>query len=162
MSAQGQHWDWHKSIRRLQCSNRGVGPQGLIGPIGLIGPQGAQGIQGETGPAGPTGPTGPAGPEGPQGTPGVGLNPLQVATLRWYEANETGPDFSISSAPRAVAFDGTNIWVANGVTNNVTKLRASDGANLGSFAVGNDPTGVAFDGANIWVANTPNNTVSKR
>ena len=43
----------------------------------------------------------------------------------------------------------------------VTKLRASDGANLGTFKVGIDPTGLAFDGANIWVANIGDNTVSK-
>jgi DNA-binding beta-propeller fold protein YncE len=49
-----------------------------------------------------------------------------------------------------VAFDGANIWVANNVSNNVTKLRASDGSNRGTFTVGNNPQGVAFDGANIW------------
>lgn len=84
-----------------------------------------------------------------------------MATLRWYEANETGPDFSISSAPRAVAFDGTNIWVANGVTNNVTKLRTSDGFVLGTFPVGIQPVGVAFDGANIWVSNSGTNDLTK-
>ena len=35
----------------------------------------------------------------------------------------------------------------------VTKLRASDGANLGNFAAGVFPWGIAYDGANIWVAN---------
>ncbi len=44
----------------------------------------------------------------------------------------------------------------------VTKLRASDGANLGTFPVGTRPLGVAFDGANIWVANSGSSTVSKR
>jgi DNA-binding beta-propeller fold protein YncE len=62
----------------------------------------------------------------------------------------------------AVAFDGANIWVANSTTTNVTKLRASDGANLGTFPVGNYPSAVAFDGANIWLANQGSNTVSKR
>ena len=59
-----------------------------------------------------------------------------------------------------MAFDGANIWVTNGVGNNVTKLRASDGTNLGTFNVGNTPQGVVFDGANIWVANEFSNTVS--
>jgi DNA-binding beta-propeller fold protein YncE len=45
--------------------------------------------------------------------------------------------------------------------NKVTKLRASDGAQLGAFAVGSGPSGVAFDGANIWVVNSSKNTVSK-
>jgi len=58
-----------------------------------------------------------------------------------------------------VAFDGANIWVTNWGDGTVSKLRASDGANLGTFAVGGDPNGVAFDGANIWVTNS--GTVSK-
>jgi len=32
------------------------------------------------------------------------------------------------SAPYAIAFDGTNIWVANVVASSVTKLLASTGA----------------------------------
>jgi DNA-binding beta-propeller fold protein YncE len=60
-----------------------------------------------------------------------------------------------------VAFDGANIWVANYFANNVTKLRASDGTNLGTFPVGDSPRAVAFDGANIWVVNYGSGTVSK-
>ena len=52
-----------------------------------------------------------------------------------------------------MAFDGANIWVANPLLNTVTKLRASDGAALGTFPAGPFPYGVAFDGANIWVVN---------
>ena len=59
-----------------------------------------------------------------------------------------------------MAFDGANIWVANSA-GTVTKLRASDGAVLGTFAVGTQPYGVAFDGANVWVTNNGSNTVSK-
>ena len=36
----------------------------------------------------------------------------------------------------------------------MTKLRASDGTNLGTFAVGSGSNGLAFDGANIWVSNS--------
>jgi len=54
------------------------------------------------------------------------------------------------------------IWVANNlVAGTATKLRASDGANLGTFSVGSFPFGVAFDGAHIWVANGVGNSVSK-
>ena len=63
--------------------------------------------------------------------------------------------------PQGVAFDGANIWVTNSYNNSVTKLRAADGAILGTFNVGTGPTGVAFDGANIWVTNQDSNTVSK-
>ena len=50
--------------------------------------------------------------------------------------------------PFGVAFDGANIWVTNLFDDNVTKLRASDGANLGTFPVG-EPFRLVFDGANI-------------
>ncbi len=87
-------------------------------------------------------------------------NPLQIAILHWYNANQTA-SFAVGTGPIGVAFDGANIWVANLSSNNVTKLRASDGTTLGTFAVGTSPHGVAFDGANIWVANDSSNTVSK-
>ena len=44
---------------------------------------------------------------------------------------------------------------------NVSKLRASDGTELGTFNVGLAPTGIVFDGANIWVANRGSDSVSK-
>ena len=69
--------------------------------------------------------------------------------------------FSVASNPFGVAFDGTNIWVANSNSDKVTKLRASDGAVLGTFSVGSGPREVAFDGANIWVVNQGDNNVTK-
>jgi DNA-binding beta-propeller fold protein YncE len=60
-----------------------------------------------------------------------------------------------------MAYDGTNMWVINQSGSSVTKLRGSDGANLGTFAVGYNPVGIAFDGANMWVANYYGSTVSK-
>ncbi|HET7441213.1 MAG TPA: hypothetical protein VFJ47_07925, partial [Terriglobales bacterium] len=65
--------------------------------------------------------------------------------------------------PTGVAFDGANIWVVNQIDNTVTKLRASDGACVGTctFAVGSSPFGVAFDGAHILVTIQGRNSVSK-
>jgi YVTN family beta-propeller protein len=126
---------------------------------------GNTGPQGSSGPAGPAGPQGPPGPPGPQGVPapagpaGLMINPLQVGLLKW--APYSGLSFQVGGQPSGVAFDGANIWVTNAGANFVTKLRGSDGANLGNFSVGNQPAGVAFDGANIWVANQGSNTVSK-
>jgi DNA-binding beta-propeller fold protein YncE len=60
-----------------------------------------------------------------------------------------------------VASDGVNIWVANQSGSNVTELRASDGALLGTFTVGSSPQGVAFDGVSIWVVNSVTNSISK-
>ncbi len=79
-------------------------------------------------------------------------NPLKVAILHWYQANLT-TSFKVGKKPYAVAFDGDNIWSANYEDGTVTKLRASDGENLGTFPVGANPDVVAFDGANIWVGN---------
>ncbi len=84
--------------------------------------------------------------------------PLQIALLQWYDANLTTA-FPVGAAPYGVAFDGANIWVAN-FYGTVTKLRANDGAPLGTFAVGAGPTSVAFDGANIWVTNQGSNNVT--
>jgi hypothetical protein len=87
-------------------------------------------------------------------------NPLKVALLKWYPANLT-TSFKAGKDPLWFAFDGASMWVVNRGDNSVSKLRASDGANLGTFSVGDTPEGIAFDGANIWVANSYVNTVSK-
>jgi hypothetical protein len=87
-------------------------------------------------------------------------NPLKIALLKWYPINLT-TSFKVGRFPYGIAFDGANMWVTNEDDSTVTKLRASDGANLGTFTVGPNPMGVAFDGANIWVANEGSATVSK-
>jgi hypothetical protein len=53
------------------------------------------------------------------------------------------------------------MWVTNSASNSITKLRASDGANLGAFKTGNHPSAAAFDGANIWVVNYLDATIGK-
>ncbi len=58
-------------------------------------------------------------------------------------------------------FDGANIWTSNCLTSNVTKLRAYDGAVLGTFAVGSNPSGIAFGGANVWVGNISSDSVTE-
>ncbi len=84
----------------------------------------------------------------------------RLGSLRW---DLLGQRVAVGTNPFGVAFDGANIWVTNGGGNNVTKLRASDGACVGTctFTVGNSPHGVAFDGANIWVVNASDNSVTK-
>jgi len=130
-----------------------AGPAGATGPQGPTGQAGAQGAPGSAGIAGPTGPPGPAGP-----------NPGAIALLRWYPANLT-TRFSAGEGPWGAASDGANMWVTNhggshsGAT--VTKLRASDGALLGTFTVGITPSAITFDGANIWVTNTGSQTITK-
>jgi len=56
------------------------------------------------------------------------------------------PDFANS-----IAFDGATIWLTNQHQRPLSKMRAGDGALLGTFLVGSNPVaGLAFDGANIW------------
>jgi DNA-binding beta-propeller fold protein YncE len=52
------------------------------------------------------------------------------------------------------------MWVANQVSNTVTKVLAKDGSIQGTFIVGQKPVGVAFDGNNIWVTNQGSNSVT--
>lgn len=80
-----------------------------------------------------------------------------LGSLRW---DLLGQRVAVGSFPSSIAFDGANLWVTNNGSE-VTKLRATDGAILGTFGVGSGPFGVAFDGANIWVANQNSNNVTK-
>ena len=67
-------------------------------------------------------------------------------------------------APGHLAFDGENIWVTNNniADSTVTKLRASDGALLGTFpVVGAGASGITFDGENIWVTSPRSSIVTK-
>ena len=89
---------------------------------------------------------------------GSTVNLDDVAMLRWDLLNRS---FPVGVGPFGVALDGANIWVANVNSHTVTKLRASDGANLGTFPAGLNPWDVAFDGANIWVANLGSDNVTK-
>jgi DNA-binding beta-propeller fold protein YncE len=43
----------------------------------------------------------------------------------------------------------------------VTKLRAADGVNLGTFKVGDGAAGIVFDGTNLWVVCNGDSTVVK-
>ncbi len=68
--------------------------------------------------------------------------------------------FGVGRDPAGMAFDGTNMWVANATDNTVTEL-SPNGTTIGTFDVGSDPQGIAFDGANMWVANATDNTVTE-
>ena len=87
-------------------------------------------------------------------------NPLKVAILHWYQVNKTA-SFKVGKQPYGLAFDGANIWSANYEDRTVTKLRASDGENLGTFQAGGSPIGIVFDGANMWVPDSGGSTVTK-
>jgi hypothetical protein len=135
------------------------GPTGATGPAGPAGADGAIGPQGPIGPAGPVGPAGPTGATGttgPTGLAGQGLAETRAALLQWYPSA-----YAVGDYPYGLAFDGTNIWVANWGSNTVTKLLPTSGAVVGTYTVGSAPVRLAFDGTNIWVANYGDSTVTK-
>ena len=69
--------------------------------------------------------------------------------------------YTVGTNPMGICFDGTNIWVVNSGSNNVTKLSASNGTTLGTYTVGTEPRDICFDGTNIWVTNFSSNSVTK-
>jgi len=86
------------------------------------------------------------------------------ATVGTYAVGTLPGNTSSGEAPDGIAFDGANIWVTSANTWHaftVTKLRASTGANAGTYTVGTSPEGIAFDGANVWVTDGVYNTVTK-
>jgi YVTN family beta-propeller protein len=60
---------------------------------------------------------------------------------------------TVGKIPDGIAYDGTNMWVANWIDNTVTEINASTGAIVNTIAVGTNPDCVTFDGAKntIWV-----------
>jgi len=80
---------------------------------------------------------------------GVSSFPGSKAVGQLSDVIET---FPTGLNPAALTSDGANIWVV--CSGGVNKLRASDGADLGTFATGGGG-GVddVFDGENIWVTN---------
>jgi hypothetical protein len=140
-----------------QGAQGATGPQGPIGLTGAAGSQGATGAVGPMGPQGLTGATGAQGPQGPAGPIGVTTGVMNAALLRWYSQT-----YGLTGYPDAVAFDGTNIWVASQESpGTVTELTASTGAVVGTYTVGTYPIAMAFDGTNIWVANSGSNNVTE-
>ena len=103
-----------------------------------------------------TGPQGPAGPHGPVNR----ITNAQIALLRWDQDPGRAATFAAGAAPRGVAYDGTNIWVTNRNSNNVSKINPMTGTRT-DFPTGINPESVAYDGTNIWVTNIGSNTVSK-
>lgn len=164
---------------RIQWNEIGpVGPQGeqgIQGPKGETGEKGEQGIQGPkgdtglTGPAGPTGATGPkgdvgpSGPTGPQGPIGpAGVNPLKVATLRWYEVVD-GPTVTFDGTTYGIAFDGNLLWVgkSNGGLTGYLVGVSTDGVVKKAYQTNSNVAAVAFDGTYVWAANNVNGSVTR-
>jgi len=65
--------------------------------------------------------------------------------------------------PLSIVYDGANMWIGNGIhLGSVTKMRATDGAVLGTYATpGTTVRGLLYDGTSIWVCNSGSQTVSR-
>jgi hypothetical protein len=86
---------------------------------------------------------------------------LKLLGLQRWDLLKPQTVFPAVAQAAALAFDGANMWVVSTGGNSVAKLRASDGANLGSFPTGIFPQSIVFDGANLWTANVNSNNVTK-
>jgi len=68
---------------------------------------------------------------------------------------------AVGDEPRYMAFDGTHVWVANWLSDNVSKIDITTTQVVATVAVGTDPRGITFDGTHIWVTSWLSNNVSK-
>jgi len=87
-------------------------------------------------------------------------NPLQVATLRWYQANQTSKTVATGVATKP-CFDGTYLWVpCYGGT--IYKILPSSGAVIGTYTCSTNAFSSCYDGNYIWtVGQTSINGVYK-
>jgi len=70
---------------------------------------------------------------------------------------------TVGNQPSALAFDGTNMWVANRGSDTIARYNVFTGDMVGTeIAVGIQPVALAFDGTNMWVANYGSANVIKR
>jgi YVTN family beta-propeller protein len=90
-------------------------------------------------------------------TPTLKFNPLQVATLRWYQGSNNGPDVAMpaGATPTGLAFDGLYMYVSCPGSLVVYRvLNAGTGAVPfgAAWPGGTFPYGIAYDGTNMWVS----------
>ena len=76
---------------------------------------------------------------------------------------ENQPDpYTTGVFPRAMAFDGQRVWIANWTDNTITILNAADGEHIRTLepdVVGDQPVALAWDGTHMWVATYLDNQV---
>lgn len=83
------------------------------------------------------------------------FNPLRVALLRWWDANEGNQGVPLEGGPAVMAFDGQNMWVGRD-DGNLTAVRTSGTAIVQNSTHLNyvNPGGVAYDGEFLWMTST--------
>ncbi|MBM3663279.1 MAG: YncE family protein [Actinobacteria bacterium] len=89
------------------------------------------------------------------------LRPRQCPTRRRGDRHLHRGPITVGDGPRGVAFDGTSIWVANRLSDNVTRIDAATGTVIGTpVTAGDGPYGITFDGTRVWVTNELADTVT--
>ncbi|MFN8023939.1 MAG: YncE family protein [Acidimicrobiales bacterium] len=89
------------------------------------------------------------------------MTSTDLASLAWYDDPSRALTVTVGNGPRAVAFDGSSIWVANSLANTVQKIARDSGAVLATVPVGSGPVGLAFGGGSMWVANSTGGSVTR-
>ena len=92
---------------------------------------------------------------------GLCLSPHISEEIAQADSPPTITTFAGFNKPFSICSDGANIWVTNWGSNNVTKLRSSDGTILGTYNVGTKPLGICLDDSSVWVANWGSKNVTK-
>jgi serine/threonine-protein kinase len=77
--------------------------------------------------------------------------------------------YPVGDSPRALAFDGQSVWVANFFDATVARLAAGDcadsdgecGQALGTYNVPDPPVALAYDGQSLWVASTVSGALTR-
>ncbi len=82
-----------------------------------------------------------------------------VTKIRAMDGARLGT-YPVGTLPMDVAFDGANVWIASSIGGTLTRLRASDGTNLGSIGV-IAPSRLVFDGTSMWAASAGGQVVTK-
>ena len=99
----------------------------LIDVVGYMtaGGGGGAATPGPAGPAGPAGATGATGATGPAG-PVNRISDRQIAQLQWHQDPGRAATIPVGTGPATgpvgIAYDGTNIWIASRISNNVSKI----------------------------------------
>ena len=82
-------------------------------------------------------------------------NPLKIALLKWFSAYHS-TSFKVGKSPIGIAFDGTNIWVANGtspaslVEMTPNGVPTANGLSATTLS-GTSPRNIAIDPTGKWL-----------
>jgi hypothetical protein len=83
-------------------------------------------------------------------------NPIQIALLRWYQADTAAviPMQSTCISPQGEVFDGAHIWVSctGSAPPELEEYNASDAAFIQKVTLASAANYLLYDGANVWAA----------